>query len=1060
MITKPKLNFTSMRTKQIALLLGFIGLCVSLSAQQTAVYTEANKYYRQGMTFYEQGLFAKAQSEFQQATNLLLPVNEADAKLLRIKSELYYAKCAVQLEQPDGEKLILDFIRTYSPDPIANQALIDLANYYYNAEDYDKAIQYFSKVPTNGMSREQRAEAKFKLGYAYFVKKQFANARNNFREIKDLEGEYYYPTNYYLGMCYFFEGNYGEAVRSFRIAEQSPRYKQHTPYYISQIFFAEKKYEELIAYATPRLSDRGVQKEKEIRQLIGQSYFEKGDYAAALPFLEYYAERSGKLREEEFYQLGFAQYKTGNYAKAVKNLSELSNVESRLAQYAMYYLGDSYLRLGQKTSARTAFGIARRMNYDTSLQEEATFNYAKLSYELKDAREAITALQSIPPASKYYNEAQTLMSEIFLSYRDYRQALEILDKIPNKTPQLRESYQKVAYFRALQLLQEEDIAGAKAHLEKSLKDPVDTKTRALAVYWQGEIAQREKQYATSITLMTQFLTLAKTLTGLPDESSIFTANYVQGYNYLRQQNFTSALGFFQEAIAGIKRNTNFIRSETVKNDILGDAVMRAGDCYFKRNQYADAVRLYDEAIEKRYSGFVYAMYQKAIIEGLRGRTTDKILTLERIANEFPRSEFADDALLTLGIAYQEMGQLNQAEVPLRRLVTEYKGRTDLMNQALIRLGLISYNRGNLDAAINFYKQVFANNPEAGEASLALASLEEIYVNDLGKADEYFAFLETIPGYKVDNIARDSITFKAAEAQFENANYQRAIESYTDYLRRYPNGRYVLDAYYQRGESNSVLKKYAEALRDYEYVVDRGPSRYYLRALEKAAIIAYNFSQDFTKAYNLYTKLENAANTQELRFEAQLGALRSAYRTSNTQAVQELANKVANNPSASREQIATANFYLGKLTFDRKDYDNALTAFTRVTQQVNDTEQAAEARYLIAYIYYLKRNLDKAQELCINANRESSGYPYWVAKSVILLSDILAEKGDLYNARAALEALLDNYREDAELVRTAQTKLNQINQQISRGSRLTTDPRTNNLLEMEDPTGTTPRRKND
>ncbi len=1032
--------------KRIALLLGIIGLTVPLRAQETTVFTEANNAYKRGMSFYDQGLFAKAQSEFKDAVDLLLPVNEGESELLRTKAELYYAKCAVQLDQPDGEKLIIDFIRAHSPDPIANQALIDVATYYFNAENYDKAIEYFTKAPINGMSREQRAEAKFKLGYAYFANKQFANAKNNFRDIKDIPGDYFYPTNYYLGICYFFEGNYDEAIRSLRVSEQNDRYKYQIPYYIAQIYFAERRYDELIAYAEPKLVDRRLQKEKEIRQLLGQSYFEKGDYAKALPYLEYYAERTGKMREEEFYQLAFAHYKLGNYQKAIPNFEELGNADSQLAQYAMHYLADSYLKLGRKTSARTAFATAKRMTYDPAIQEEALYNYAKLSYELKDPREAIASLQDIKPSSRYYNEAQALMSEIFLSYRDYKQALDILEKMPNKTLQLRESYQKVAFYRALQLIQENDLAGAKQLLAKSLQDPIDTKTKALAVYWQGDIAQREKDYDSSIRLITQFLTLAKSITGLPDESSLFTGNYIQGYNYLKQQNYNGALGFFLEVVTGIKRNQRFITSEYVKNDILGDAILRSGDCYFKRNQYAEAVRYYDEAIAQRYSRFEYALYQKAIIEGLRGNQAEKLLALERIAREHPNSEFADDALLQLGVTYQEIGQLNQAVPPLRRLVTEYKGKTPLISQALIRLGLITYNQNNPEGAINYYKQVFSSNPTPEEGSLALAALEEIYVDDLGRADEYFAFLETIPGYKVDNIAKDSLSFKVAEAQFQNGNYQRAVDSYTDYIRKYPNGRYLLDAHYNRGESYAVLKQYGQALADYEYVVERGQSRYYAKSLEKAALIAYNYSQDFAKAYNFYTRLEIVATSENMRFEAQLGALRSAYRTGNTQAVYELANKVSNNPNADQTQIATANFYLGKVAFDRKDYDNALTAFNRVITQ-SDNEQTAEARYLIAYIYYLKRDLERAQEICLNANKESSGYPYWVAKSVLLLADILAEKGDLYNARAALEALLENYNEDQEIVQMARTKLNQLNQQIERASRLApaTDP---NRLEFD------------
>lgn len=1042
--------------KRIALLLCITGLMTPLLAQQTTVFTEADLAYKRGLAFYGQGLLAQAQKEFEEAVTLLLPVNEAESRLLRTRAELYYAKCAVQLNLPDGEKLMLDFIRRYSPDPIANEALIDVANYYFNAGDYDKALDYFTRAPVNGLNREQRAEAKFKMGYAFFVKKQFANARNNFQDVKDIPGDYFYPTNYYLGLCYFFEGKYDEAIRSLRIAEQYDRYRPHIPYYISQIYFAERRYDELIAYATPKLNERGLQKKNEINQLLGQAYFEKGEYERALPLLEEYAANTSRMREEEFYQLAFAQYKTGAYQKAVRNFEELAAADSQLAQYAMYYLADSYLRLGQKASARTAFATAKRMNYDKGIQEESLYNYAKLSYELKDPREAIAALQDIAPTSRYYPEAQALMSEIFLSYRDYRQALEILEKMPNKTPQLRKSYQQVAFFRALQLIQENDLAGAKAMIDKSLQDPVDTQTKALAIYWQAEIAQREKDYNGSIRLMTQFLTMAKGMTGLPDESSLFTANYVQGYNYLKLQNYTAALGFFQETVSGIKRNLNFISSQAVKTDILADATMRVGDSFFKRNQYPDAVRYYDEAIAGKYPGFVYAMYQKAVIEGLRGKTTEKILALEEIVRSHPRSEFADDALLQLGITYQEIGRPNQAIPPLRQLVTEYRGRTPLVNQALIRLGLITYNQNNPEGAISYYKQVFSNNPTKEEGDLALAALEEIYVDDLGRAGDYFAFLETIPGYKPTNATKDSLTFKVAEAQFESANYQRAAQLYTDYLRQFPNGLYVLNAHYSRGESYAVLRQYSQALADYEYVVERGQSRYYLRALEKAALIAYNYSEDFAKAYDFYTKLEVAATNEDMRFEAQLGALRSAYRTGNQNAVIEQANKVANSPNANRNQIATANFYLGKVSFDRKNYDNALTAFNRVISQ-SDNEQTAEARYLIAYIYYLKRDLDRAQQLCINANKESSAYPYWVAKSVLLLSDILAEKGDLYNARAALEALLENYKDDQELIQTARTKLNQLNQQIERGSRLApgTDP---TRLEFDNENAVTPGRR--
>jgi TolA-binding protein len=471
----------------------------------------------------------------------------------------------------------------------------------------------------------------------------------------------------------------------------------------------------------------------------------------------------------------------------------------------------------------------------------------------------------------------------------------------------------------------------------------------------------------------------------------------------------------------------------VKEDVLGDATLRAGDCLFKRNKYSEAVKFYNAAINGGYAGFEYAIFQKALIEGLRKRTTEKIIALENLVDNHPNSDYADDALFQLGITYQDINQYNKAIKPLKDLVANYRG-SNLVNPSLLRLGLITYNQGSMQTAVNYYKQIFANNPSAGEANAALTALEEIYIDDLGDPDGYASFLETVPGYKMDNYSRDTLNFKAAESAFENGNYNRAIDGFTDYIRKFPNGRNLLVAYYHRGESYTVLKNYTKALADYDWVVRKGQSRYYVKALEKAAIIAYHNEQNFEKAYEYYSKLETEATTADMRFEAQLGGLRSAYRTNNTSAVAKLARKVAQNPSANQEQISTANFYLGKVAFDEKDYNTALSALRKVVKQ-SDNEQTAEARYLIAYIQYTQRNLETAKEMCINANKESSSFPYWVAKSVILLSDIFAEQNDLFNAKAALEALIENYDGDQELINIAKAKLQRLEQQSAASSRL-------------------------
>ncbi len=1024
-------------------------LTAAVGAQATTVYTEAWRTFKLAEDHRQKNLLDKAQREYADVATMLLPVHQPEAELLRVQAELNVAKLAVRLGKSDGEKLILDFVRRYRPDPIANQALLEIAKYYFDENQLDKAIEYYQMVPRDLMGPAEQSEVNFRLGYAYFVQKEFEEAKRYFQFSRNVEGEYYYPTNYYLGIIQFFEGNYDVAVEQFRIAEQSPEYASYIPYYLAQIYFAQRRYDELIAYVSPLLEGggAGMRNKTEMQQLLGQAYFERGEYALARPLLEAYAKGNRRLREEELFQLAFAQYQTQDYAQASTTFREVSGQDTEVGQSANFYLGDIALRQGDGVGARSAFAAAGRQSFDPQLQQEALFNYAKLSYELGYPADAITAIEQIPADSPFYTQGQTLLGDVFTTTQDYQRALTILEGMPTRSPQLDEAYQRAAFLRGLELLGQGELVQSKDLLQKSLQRPVNSSYRAQALYWLADLANRQGDYTTSVTLTNQFLTLAKTVDNLPPQSSVYTGNYLQGYNYLKQDNYASALNYFTATVEGIERNLPYITDSDVRERVLGDAMLRAGDAYFSRNQYDLAARFYDNAIQRKTVGFVYALYQKALIEGLRGRTADKVLALEQLVQNYANSEFADDALYQLALTYQEMNRPQQALDPLRTIIRQYKVNSPLVNQALLQLGLISYNLGNSEAAVNYYKQVFASNPTPGESVRAREALREIYVDDMGRADLFFQFFETLPGQEIASDARDSISFRAAVSQYENGNYDRAVSALTEYVQQYPQSPNTLPAVFYRGDSYVALRRYNDALPDYEAVINAGPSRFYLQALKKGSLIAYNSIQDFQKSYRLYTLLEAAADNETTRYDAQVGALQSAYRLNDVRATEEYAGKVANNSNATAAQQTIANFYLGKIAYDRKDLVRALPYFDQVIAN-SDDERTAEARYLRASVIYQQGNLDRAQQLALEANRESSGYPYWVAKTVILLSDVLRDKKDLYNARAALEALLENYSEDATLVAEAREKLARVEAEINAGSRLNTTPTDPGRLELD------------
>jgi TolA-binding protein len=500
-------------------------------------------------------------------------------------------------------------------------------------------------------------------------------------------------------------------------------------------------------------------------------------------------------------------------------------------------------------------------------------------------------------------------------------------------------------------------------------------------------------------------------------------NYIQGYNHLKLKDYKSALTNFRAAVDGLKKSPS--KNEQIRSAVLGDAVLRAGDCYFKNKQYSDAVAMYDEAIKKKYEGFEYALFQKAIIKGLQGDYQDKAIALESLVEDYPNSRYTDEALFQLGDTYFEMDRYDKAIPPFKRIVSDFRGKSTLVTPSLLKLGLISVNQGSSRVAIDYYKQVFAGNPEPEECKQALDALREIYVKDLGDPEGYNRFIETVPncgGMKPgQGSSGEATAFESAEYQYNQGRYDRAIELFTNYLAKYPTGSNILAANYLRGESYASQKQFEKAQKDYAAVIGKGNSKYFPKAAEKASLIALNTTKDYGQAFEYARKWEDAAVTENARFEAQLVALQAAYRTNNSVAVTEYANKINRNKLANQEQLAIANFYSGKMAYDKGEFTKAYPALQSVTEN-STSALMAESYHYLTQILYKQRKYADAEEMISEANKASAGYDDWIARNLIVLSDVYADQGDKISAQAALESVLENYSGDDKTIKeTARQK---------------------------------------
>ncbi|HZV68046.1 MAG TPA: tetratricopeptide repeat protein [Saprospiraceae bacterium] len=1025
-------------------LLAALFLITSLTAQQTVLYQSAELDFSRLVKEFDQGLYGRAARS---ADKFLSTYLDPSFEQFQLEAELYRLKSWLRMDKPGTIQEILHFSDYHQPEVVAQQAIMIIGENAFDNHQYDDAIKYLTMVNADILNAEERSARSFKLGYSLFIRKDFDNASAYFDETKDVRNKYYYPANYYYGMTQYFKGNYNEAIRSFELVAPSDFYKDYIPYYITQIHFNNNEYQKVIGYGNQSISSPTVLNKAEIRQLIGQAYFETGDYASAIPHLAYVNQHSDKLREDDFYQLGISYYKTGDYQKAISVFLEIRNQTGVKAHYANYYLGQSYLKTGDKTSARNSLMNASKMEDVPSIKAEATYHYGRLSAEAGDDVEAIRVLQTIPSSSPVYTESQNTLAGILTNTGDYSLAVRELEAMKNLSPTLKTAYQKVTLFRAEQFIQEGNDEAATELLDKSLKQPYDKAIQARALFWKGEIAHLHGDYAESIKWYDQYFALADNAKNFPPQQSRPIAQYNQGYNYLRTGDFIDAQSSFENAVNGIEAmSLNGAQQTLIKNQIFPDAVLRAGDASFKRNQYDKANQYYDQSIRNRYPGYDYAKYQKAIIKGLQKKPQEKIALLEELADGMPESLWADDALYQAGNTYQEENQLPKAIKSYEKVVSQFKERSPLLHPALLRLGLLSYNTEQYEASLRYYKSVFQYNPDPQTAKEAMSAIQEIYVNQLDTPQSFFDFAGTIPGFSVSGTEKDSILYSAAENHYANGDYDKAATSFQQYIDQNPTGSYTLKAKFLKAESLSLQKRYSDALSAYEVVIKLGQSPYLAASLYKAALISYNQQQDMARAFTYYSQYIPLAETDEQQYDATLGALRSAFKLKKADDVYSMAAKIIAHPKATDDIRALAHYYSATLAIANESYAKAIESFNAIIR-INSAELAAEARYQIAFIYSISE-VEIAAKLAEEAARANVGYPFWVAKSLILLSDIKLRQGDLLNARAILEAIIENFQGDETIMKEANEKLEKVKTQEEIKSRI--KPTGTDTLELQNP----------
>src|SRR4051812_6439003 len=408
-------------------------------AQQSQVYKDTDTDFKTGVELFQKEKYNAAQKSF---VKVIEKYRDPQA-LVRVDAEYYKAICAIELFNKDGEFYLKQFVKDHPENPKVKSAYLYLGRYNYRKKKWREALDWFNKVDVYDLTNTELSEFYFKRGYSNFVLNKYPEAKKDFYELKDVENSYATPAKYYYAHILYSEGNYETALVDFSKLQKDENFGSVVPYYIAQIYYLQGRYAEVIAYV-PDLLDTAVSKRvPELAKVLGESYYRKGKFKEALPYMRKYEKSVKVMQRPENFMMGYILYSTKEYDDAIEYLFKTTNIDDSLGQNAYYHLGDCYIKLDNKLNARNAFGQASKIDLDKSIQEDALFNYAKLSYELAfnpygDAIKAFQQYLRKYPTGRHADEAYTYLVNLFLTSKDNKAALEAIDNVKVLTPELKQ----------------------------------------------------------------------------------------------------------------------------------------------------------------------------------------------------------------------------------------------------------------------------------------------------------------------------------------------------------------------------------------------------------------------------------------------------------------------------------------------------------------------------------------------------------------------------------------------------------------------------------------------
>ncbi len=936
-----------------------------------------SKAFREAMSLYESGMYDRARDCF-----------ESLGKSMTYEG--YATLCAGKLNAPDYPLLMSEYLKEYPASFLASWLHYQYGLNLFDKHDYENASAQFALAKQKHLGKSEQSQYIFKSGFCHFSLNRYQQAKKRFLELEKLPVcQYSSPARFAMGFMNYSEKNFTEALDWFSKCLNDPRFSELAGFYTVDCRFMQKDYVYVIYKGVELFDKISAERQAHLARAISESYLVLGDKDKAREYYEKGAAVQDGMKDSDYFYAGSVMYAVSDFAGAIQNFTKIQNRSDSLWQIASYQLGNSYIQTRNKVAALDAFREASELNFDGSIREDASFNHAKLAFDLNNDGSWFENYLKTYSTSSKGEQIYGYMAVARLAGRDYTGAIEAYDKIANPSPEQDLNYLKANYLRANQLVSAGAYSDAVPYLNSAtLGLSPNNPFCQLSRFWLGECQYRLGNFKEAYGIFTNLYNLSA-LDSKP-EGNILAYNIA--YAAFKMGNFESAAKWFDRSIP-------YLDSGLEK-----DARNRRGDCDMARKDYASAVDSYRKSVKMDSSSAeIYPYYQMALAYGLLGKKTEKVEILSKVSELPSDTPLYSDAMYELGKTYLDMSRNDKAIGVFETLESKAPTRMDAA-KALLGMGMAYANMKKTDSALSCYKKVVSEFPGSEYSQDALLAIESVY-SGKGTPEKYVEYLESsgLSSGKTD-AEKEKLYFGAGEQNFLAGNYEQAKASFHKYIEAFPQGEFLGRAWYFLGESSRSLGDKLNACENFKRASQFTTERTYL----EMSLLGYaqlNLELErFEESYKAFCSLQDKASFEERRTLALNGMMQSAYRSRMYEEAISAA-KLLNSSDVETEYI------LGKSLLSVSRRSEALEVFGKLAVEAPSTAQGAEANVILIQDCFDRGEFDKVDDMVYAFSPKAGEQNYFLAKAFLILGDSFVELGNLNQAIATYESIRDGYSSD-------------------------------------------------